>query len=1124
MPEFRSLDIVVADRGWVLEAIARKLVEHAPPGLDVRVVDKAEEGLGAVQLFLPYSAYVDTEAYTVAFFTHQESIEPASSRFIEVAKSCDLPLCMSEKYARLLRDEGVTNAKSVGFAVDTDRFSPILRVGVVGRAYSHTRRKGEDLLAELNLPPGVEIVFSGEGWHRPSIRVTDSDMPKFYSSLDYLLVPSRIEGGPAPLLEALACGVPVIAPSDIGFVSEFPHISFRNGDLASLEETLLRLYEEKCALRSSVESVDWASFGERLFTEIEAGVHAHVPDYEPAKQGALVFVASHGSELQARGGPTTRIRLIESFGSSKELRVQTLHNPSAQSLPANLGLVHLFNSWPLKTAELELRSIQRRGIFSLYSPIALNLECLPVYTDVVPPILYENRSVEERLAQLKWRCPSAEEYTAQQGLRPVEGVDGHFSALRKTVELADHIIVLSEYERTFLERIGCDIEDRSTLVVNGVDAQNFLGATSDRFVNEYGVSGFVLATGRVERRKNQAILAKAVSAIPGLKLVLIGAIADEQYYQVVRSQIDGKRLVHIDRIEDRALLASAYAACSAFANCAFAEGASLASIEAFHAGASLVLSDQSSEREYFGAQALYVHPLDVRGMSEAIETAINSPIAKGPGGYLNREEDSGLRHVEQTTKLYRTYTAGPRIYSRKQSIGLDVTHWAHSVHNSVHPTGVTRLEEGAFSSAKLNGHDFSAYFVWNSPNNCFVELSREQVSAGMHVEYANSRQLPKSEVVHDTAYVMPPRYSEPQIQAQHSSGIMEAYAQYLVERRAFSPRQLIRIMRERSSLANSMVYAVKVCVAETFRVMGLGAESKKEEGQQAITATSPKKPRNSQPPHQLNSQVDVMMVIGQPWISNDRYIESLESFILREDLDLSFYVHDLTFVTHPRSHRYEAKVSYRRRLRRMLAMASKTYVNGDSILLDLRRYCAGLKLKVSMEILPYSAFSSGIDAFMSSAGVPEPRHVGKPNPIILMVSTLNARKGHEFALDIWDYLGECRRIGEFKLYIVGKAMGAGELVDRINKTSDVRYIGDADDQLLEVLYKSCAFTVFPSESEGWGLPIQESADFGKVCIASDRCPAAIESTSKLVETLSPDDFFGWVDRISHHMDKYRGVG
>jgi hypothetical protein len=63
--------------------------------------------------------------------------------------------------------------------------------------------------------------------------VPEEELPEFYRSLDYVLVPARIEGGPMCVLEALASGMEVIAPP-VGWVPQFPHIEFKSSCAQSL--------------------------------------------------------------------------------------------------------------------------------------------------------------------------------------------------------------------------------------------------------------------------------------------------------------------------------------------------------------------------------------------------------------------------------------------------------------------------------------------------------------------------------------------------------------------------------------------------------------------------------------------------------------------------------------------------------------------------------------------------------------------------------------------------------------------------------------------------------------------------------------------------------------------------
>src|SRR5688500_14181172 len=67
-------------------------------------------------------------------------------------------------------------------------------------------------------------------------------LPGFYRSLDVYLCAATIEGVPMPPLEAMACGVPVVIPWDVGMLNELPGhkdiYRYKAGDLESLLEAL----------------------------------------------------------------------------------------------------------------------------------------------------------------------------------------------------------------------------------------------------------------------------------------------------------------------------------------------------------------------------------------------------------------------------------------------------------------------------------------------------------------------------------------------------------------------------------------------------------------------------------------------------------------------------------------------------------------------------------------------------------------------------------------------------------------------------------------------------------------------------------------------------------------------
>jgi hypothetical protein len=124
----------------------------------------------------------------------------------------------------------------------------------------------------------------------------------------------------------------------------------------------------------------------------------------------------------------------------------------------------------------------------------------------------------------------------------------------------------------------------------------------------------------------------------------------------------GANVIYIGRVNDRRLLASAYAGARALILPSWAEGASLAALEAGFLGTPLILSTMSSEREYFGDLADYVHPADTGGIRGALEHELHSSRLAERRFDLSaftRERYGFGRHVETTLAVYRAAAAQP---------------------------------------------------------------------------------------------------------------------------------------------------------------------------------------------------------------------------------------------------------------------------------------------------------------------------------------------------------------------------------------------------------------------------------------------------------------------------------
>jgi glycosyltransferase involved in cell wall biosynthesis len=117
-----------------------------------------------------------------------------------------------------------------------------------------------------------------------------------------------------------------------------------------------------------------------------------------------------------------------------------------------------------------------------------------------------------------------------------------------------------------------------------------------------------------------------------------------------------------------------------------------------------------------------------------------------------------------------------------------------------------------------------------------------------------------------------------------------------------------------------------------------------------------------------------------------------------------------------------------------------------------------------------------------------------PDAYVIFVSTIEPRKNHIGAFKAWLRLS--KEIGEGRLPTLVCIGGKGWLNDEVYALHDrhatlrrkVKILSGISDEELDLLYRNCAFTVYPSFYEGWGLPITESLCYGKV-------PAISNSTS-----------------------------
>jgi len=208
------------------------------------------------------------------------------------------------------------------------------------------------------------------------------------------------------------------------------------------------------------------------------------------------------------------------------------------------------------------------------------------------------------------------------------------------------------------------------------------------------------------------------------------------------------------------------------------------------------------------------------------------------------------------------------------------------------------------------------------------------------------------------------------------------------------------------------------------------------------------------------------------------------------DVKTCFLVHDLLPVLMPHYFPNVASKLYRDWLE-VIVSSNGLFCVSQSTAQALEEWITNNKLKPRGSA-PISWFHLGSDLQNSvpSLGLPADAELFlkqlQQHVSFLLVATLEPRKGHKQTLDAFELLWQQGH--SINLILVGKTgWMMNSFVARIKSHPQygihLFWIDNASDQYVQQLYEAATCLLFPSEGEGFGLPIIEAANYGLPILA-----------------------------------------
>jgi glycosyltransferase involved in cell wall biosynthesis len=259
---------------------------------------------------------------------------------------------------------------------------------------------------------------------------------------------------------------------------------------------------------------------------------------------------------------------------------------------------------------------------------------------------------------------------------------------------------------------------------------------------------------------------------------------------------------------------------------------------------------------------------------------------------------------------------------------------------------------------------------------------------------------------------------------------------------------------------------------------------------------------------------DTILILGAAW-NEESFADEITNQKIKSQLKLVIHLNDILPVYQPHLFANDLPPKFSIYIHKMLKAADIVLTISHASKADIIKFCRENDIKTpKVEIVRLGEDISTIEP-------KRPAIDGLKKEYILSVGTFEIRKNYLL-------LYQAVKLAQKEAKSLPQIIIAGR---KGWLTEDLQYLFDKDptiqdklmhldklsDENLAWLYENCMFTIFPSLSEGWGLPIAESLHNGKLCLSSDTSSMP-EIAGDMIDYFSPLDPKDCMNKIIEYLD------